>query len=80
MLFLTAKAQEVYIHWLSTVVEDFDNQDQDAWVSHAECVAMNAEKGEDIVIEVRTNESLTGRPETFKLPPEWFAAFPPSKY
>jgi hypothetical protein len=33
-----------------------------------------------VIIEVHANESLTGRPETIKLPPEWFAAFPPSKY
>lgn len=79
MLFLTAHATEVYIHWLSSVVEDFDNHDQDAWISHAEGVAMNAAEGEDIVIEVRTNESLTGKPETLKLPPKWFTTFFPSK-
>jgi hypothetical protein len=80
MLFLTAHATEVYIHWLSSVVEDFDNHDQDAWISHAEAVAMNTPARDDVIIEVRPNESLTGRPETIKLPPEWFAAFPPSKY
>tara|TARA_R110000868_G_C10783787_1_gene755735 strand:+ start:718 stop:960 length:243 start_codon:yes stop_codon:yes gene_type:complete len=80
MLFLTAHATEVYINWLSTVVEDFDNHDQDAWVSHAEAVAWNTPARDDVIIEVHANESLTGRPETIKLPPEWFAAFPLSKF
>jgi hypothetical protein len=76
MIFLTAPAQEVYIDWLYSVVEDFENHDQDAWISHAEAVAMNTPKGDDVVIEVRITESLTGRPETFKLPPQWFFTFP----
>jgi hypothetical protein len=76
MIFLTAPAQEVYIDWLYSVVEDFDNHDQDAWISHAEAVAMNTPAGDDVVIEVRITESLTGRPETFKLAPQWFFTFP----
>ncbi len=76
MIFLTAPAQEVYIDWLYSVVDDFDNHDQDAWISHAEAVALNTRKGDDVVIEVRTTESLTGRPETFKLSPNWFFTFP----
>jgi hypothetical protein len=76
MIFLTAPAQEVYIDWLSSVVEDFENHDQDAWISHAEAVAINTRKGDDVVIEVRANESLTGRPETFKLSPDSFFTFP----
>jgi hypothetical protein len=76
MIFLTAPAQEVYIDWLYSVVDDFDNHDQDAWISHAEAVAMNTPKGDDVVIEVRITESLTGRPETLKLPPQWFFTFP----
>lgn len=76
MIFLTAPAQEIYIDWLYSVVDDFENHDQDAWISHAEAVAMNTPEGNDIVIEVRATESLTGRPETFQLYPEWFFTFP----
>ncbi len=76
MIYLTAPATEAYLHLLSSVVDDFENHDQDAWISHAEAVAINTRKGDDVVIEVRANESLTGRPETFKLPPQWFFTFP----
>jgi len=76
MIYLTAAATEAYLHLLSSVVEDFENHDQDAWISHAEAVAMNTPAGDDVVIEVRITESLTGRPETFKLPPQWFFTFP----
>jgi hypothetical protein len=41
MIFLTAPATEAYLHLLSSVVEDFENHDQDAWISHAEAVAIN---------------------------------------
>jgi hypothetical protein len=76
MIYLTAAAAEAYLHLLSSVVEDFENHDQDAWISHAEVVAMNTPAGDDVVIEVRITESLTGRPETLKLPPQWFFTFP----
>jgi hypothetical protein len=76
MIYLTAAATEAYLHLLSSVVEDFENHDQDAWISHAEAVAMNTPKGDDVEIEVRITESLTGRPETFKLSPNWFFTFP----
>ena len=76
MIFLTAPATEVYIHWLYSVVDDFENHDQDAWISHAEAVAMNTPAGDDIVIEVRATESMTGRPETFQLYPQWLFTFP----
>lgn len=76
MIYLTAPAEDTLIKWLYSVVEDFDNHDQDAWISHAQAVAINTRKGDDVVIEVRANESLTGRPETFKLSPDSFFTFP----
>ena len=76
MIFLTAPATEVYIDWLYSVVANFENHDQGAWISHAETVAMDTPKGDDVVIEVRITESLTGRPETLKLSPESFFTFP----
>ena len=76
MIFLTAPATKFYIDWLYSVVDNFENHNQDAWISHAETVAMDTPKGDDVVIEVRITESLTGRPETLKLSPESFFTFP----
>jgi hypothetical protein len=75
MIFLTSQGEDLLTDWLASVVEGFE--DSYAWVSHAEAVAMNTPKGDDVVIEVRTTESLTGRPETFRLSPDSFFTFPP---
>jgi hypothetical protein len=75
MIFLTSQGEDLLTDWLASVVEGFD--DPDAWVSHAEAVAMNTPKGDDVVIEVRTTESLTGKPETFKISPDYFFTLPP---
>lgn len=77
MIFLTSQGEDLLIEWLASVVDGFEDQDPHAWLSHAESVAMNTPKGDDVVIEVRTTESLTGRPETLKLPPDSFFTFPP---
>jgi len=58
--------------FLNKVVDDFENHDFDAWVSHAEAVAMHTQNHDDIILEVSKVESLTGRPETLTLPLAWF--------
>jgi len=58
--------------FLNEVVDDFENHDFDAWVSHAEAVAMHTQNRDDIILEVSNLESLTGRPETLTLPLAWF--------
>jgi hypothetical protein len=77
MIFLTSQGENLLTDWLASVVEGFDDHDPQAWLSHAEAVAMNTPKGDDVVIEVRTTESLTGKPETFRLSPDSFFTFPP---
>lgn len=58
--------------FLNEVVDDFENHDFDAWVSHAEAVAMHTQNQNDIIFEVSKVESLTGSPETLTLPLAWF--------
>ena len=58
--------------FLSKVVDDFENHNFDAWVTHAEELAMHTQNEDDIILEVNTLESLTGRPETIKMQRNWF--------
>jgi len=58
--------------FLNKVVDDFENHNFDAWVSYAEDVAMNTQNQDDIILEVSTFESLTGRDESIKMQRNWF--------
>jgi hypothetical protein len=58
--------------FLYEYVDDFENHDFDAWVSHAEAVAMHTQNHDDIILEVSKLESLTGNAETLTLPRAWF--------
>jgi hypothetical protein len=72
MLILNQTGESNLKSFLNKVVDDFENQDFDAWVSHAEAVAMHTQNQDDIILEVSKLESLTGRPETLTLPLAWF--------
>jgi hypothetical protein len=73
MKILTIAGLDYLERFLSSVVEDYDEHDPQAWASHAEAVQMNTRKGDDIIIEVRQTESTTGRPETLTIPEKYFA-------
>ena len=72
MLILNQTGTSNLESFLNKVVYDFENHDFDAWVSHAEAVAMHTQNQDDIILEVNKVESLTGRPETLILPLAWF--------
>lgn len=44
----------------------------EAWYLDAEEAAMNAQPGDDIVIELRASDSKSGRPETLTIPLQCF--------
>ena len=73
MIFLTEQGEQQLIDWLNTATEDCG--DHHAWVSHAEAVAMDTPKGEDVVIHVFN--PVTKTPETLRLSPDAFFTFPP---
>jgi hypothetical protein len=73
MKILTIAGLEYLEQFLSRVVEDYDEHDPQAWASHAEAVQMNTPTGDDIVIEVRQSESISGRPETLTILAKYFA-------
>lgn len=72
MLVLTPKGTINVIKFLAANVANFENHSKDDWISHAEAVAMDTQVGDDIVLEVHTIESVTGRPETLTMPISWF--------
>jgi hypothetical protein len=73
MKILNIAGLEYLERFLSRVVEDYDDHDPQAWASHAEAVQMNTPTGDDIIIEVRQSESISGRPETLTIPAKYFA-------
>ena len=72
MIFLTEQGEQRLIDWLISATDDCG--DHDAWVSHAEAVAMDTPKGEDVLIHVFN--PVTKTPETFRLAPDAFFTFP----
>ena len=46
------------------------------WESHAERVAEDAAEGEDVIIEMRGSQTISGTPETLKLCSECFDTRP----
>jgi len=75
MKILTPAGLNYLEQFLISVVEDYDEHDPQAWASHAEAVQMTTRKGDDIIIEVRQSESISGRPETLTIPAKYFANF-----
>ena len=68
MYLLTALGRKYLFSFLAEHVDGFDDHNQDDWVSHAEAVVMNTQDGDDFIIEVNAFESISGRPETLKIP------------
>jgi hypothetical protein len=64
---LKTYGKEVLVAWLALVAKNFKDHDVEAWISQAEQIALDTPEGDDIVIEVRTAESLTNRPQTLTL-------------
>lgn len=68
MYFLTQQGTAKLDRWLSETVRDYEIHDKDAWIGHAEAVALTAAPKDDFVIEVKRHESTTGNPETLTMP------------
>lgn len=62
--------QHEVLAWIERCTED--TQEAEAWFVEAEQAANNAAPGEEIVIEMAAQYTLSGAPETLHLHDEWF--------
>jgi len=70
--FITPKGERNLRKFLTAHVVNFPTHTFSDWVSHAEAVAMSAAPGKDLIIELSSLESISGKPEMLKMANNWF--------